>query len=237
MSDIFKFKQFEVDQSGCAMKINTDGVLLGAFAEAEDPAHILDIGTGTGVIALMLAQKFALAKIDAVEVDLSAAKTAEHNFQNSSFRGRLAVYNSSFQDYFRDHPERKYDLIITNPPFYINSLESPGRQINLAKHADEAFFEELIACLSTQLTLQGNCWLILPIQTAQFVKTILIKPSLYLNKIITIRSFSNVDAHREILVCGLLQTDFATDDFVIYDEVKKYSQAYKNKLKDFFTIF
>src|ERR1700733_3404653 len=120
---MFHFKQFSVDQSGCAMKINTDGVLLGAITQADDPKTILDIGTGTGVIALMLAQKFANAQIDAVEIDESAAKTAGRNFENAIFNDRLNIYPSGIRTFFEGHPENKYDLIVSNPPFYINSLE------------------------------------------------------------------------------------------------------------------
>src|ERR1700750_1450773 len=104
MSGIFKFKQFDIDQSGCAMKINTDGVLLGALADADKSQSILDIGTGTGVIALMLAQRFADAKIDAVEIDQSAAETAGRNFQNSSFADRLTLYPSGFAEFFNRNP-------------------------------------------------------------------------------------------------------------------------------------
>src|ERR1700761_2572209 len=106
------------------MKINTDGVLLGAMASAGNAANILDIGTGTGVIALMLAQRFADAKIDAVEIDEMAAQTASRNFESSVFAGRLTVYPASFEKYFDEHPARKYDLIVSNPPFYIDSLKS-----------------------------------------------------------------------------------------------------------------
>jgi tRNA1Val (adenine37-N6)-methyltransferase len=238
MAGIFKFKQFDVDQSGCAMKINTDGVLLGAFAEAEQQsARMLDIGTGTGVIALMLAQKFDDAQIDAVEIDASAAETAQRNFANSPFKERLSIFQNSFQEYFKQHPERKYDLIISNPPFYINSLESPGEKINLAKHADATFFKDLVAGIATQLTTSGNGWLILPIPTAQLVKGILAQYHLFINKIINIRSFADADPHREILVFSKLKTALITDNFVIYDEPRKYSEAYQHMLRDFFTIF
>src|SRR5476649_1720171 len=109
MAGVFHFKQFDVDQTGCAMKINTDGVLLGAFAEADAPKAVLDIGTGTGVIALMLAQKFPGAKIDAIEIDQAAAGTATRNFQNSPFAERLNITQSSFQKYFEQFSKRKYD--------------------------------------------------------------------------------------------------------------------------------
>ncbi len=103
---MFQFKQFTVDQSGCAMKINTDGVLLGALAEAYGEERILDIGTGTGVIALMLAQRFTRARIDAVEIDQLAAKTAERNFARSPFAERMMVYPLDFEAFFAQQPSR-----------------------------------------------------------------------------------------------------------------------------------
>ena len=107
------------------MKINTDGVLLGALVEADHPKSILDIGTGTGVIALMLAQRFANAQIDAVEIDPSAAETARRNFANSPFAERLNLFPVGFGEFFDQYPDKKYDLVVSNPPFYINSLKSP----------------------------------------------------------------------------------------------------------------
>src|ERR1700761_1918790 len=107
---MFRFKKFSVDQTGCAMKINTDGVLLGAMAAAENPKTILDIGTGTGVIALMLAQRYTDAQIDAVEVDEYAAQTAGRNFEAFPFSKRPTIYPTDFESYFVRFPERKYDL-------------------------------------------------------------------------------------------------------------------------------
>jgi tRNA1Val (adenine37-N6)-methyltransferase len=111
MSSVFQFKQFSVDQTGCAMKINTDGVLLGALSEANDPRSILDIGTGTGVIALMLAQRFTSAQINAVEIDTFAAQTAGENFENSPFADRMNIFPTDFQSFFKDNPSKKYDFI------------------------------------------------------------------------------------------------------------------------------
>src|ERR1700756_535530 len=121
---MFRFKQFSVDQAGCAMKINTDGVLLGAMAGHANPLRILDIGTGTGVIALMLAQRFGNAQIDAVEIDAIAAETAARNFQNSDFCAQLHIHPVGITDYFEANAGEKFNLIVSNPPFYINSLES-----------------------------------------------------------------------------------------------------------------
>src|SRR5690606_21398928 len=122
MRSVFRFKQFEIDQGTCAMKINTDGVLLGGSTYFSEARRILDVGTGTGVIALMLAQSHPHAYIDAVEIDDAAYLQAKISFQNSPFAARLQVFPASFADM---KPPGLYDLIVSNPPFYTNSLQNP----------------------------------------------------------------------------------------------------------------
>lgn len=234
---MFRFKQFSVDQTGCAMKINTDGVLLGAMAGDAEPLNILDIGAGTGVIALMLAQRFTDAKIDAVEIDEQAAMTAKNNFNNSLFENRLSLYAKGFEQFFEDHPEKRYDLIVSNPPFYINSLQSPGVKTNLAKHAANGFFESLMSAIAAHLTEVGICWLILPVDTSALVKNLALQSGLYLQKTISIHSFKDDAAHREILAFGKNNTQAIADKFVIYSEPKVYTDMYRDVLKDFLTIF
>ena len=233
---MFQFKQFSVDQSNCAMKINTDGVLLGALAEGE-PSFILDIGTGTGVIALMLAQRFGKARIDAVEIDEPAADTAERNFQNSPFVDRLSIYAVGFKDFFERHPSIQYDLIVSNPPFYINSLLSPTEKKQLAKHADQLFFEDMLTAVSKHLSAQGACWLILPLQTAELVKVIAASVGLHLNKVIYVKSFAAKEPHRKIMALSCVQCFITEEQFVIYESEGVYTQQYTNTLKEFFTIF
>ncbi|MBC7745908.1 MAG: methyltransferase, partial [Flavobacterium sp.] len=138
-NDIFFFKRFSVDQRGCAMKVNTDGVLLGALAETDKSSRILDIGTGTGVISLMLAQRFPKAKIDAVEIDKEAALMAGTNFKNSAFSLQLQIFHSSYKEYFKKFPNKKYDLIVSNPPFFINSQQSKDLSKTIAKHTNQIF--------------------------------------------------------------------------------------------------
>ncbi|MEN0056885.1 MAG: methyltransferase [Mucilaginibacter sp.] len=234
---MFRFKQFSVDQTGCAMKINTDGVLLGALADFKQPSSILDIGTGTGVIALMLAQRFPLAQIDAVEIDEGAAATAAGNFLNSPFSERLTLYPRAFEDLFNSHPEKKYDLIVSNPPFYINSLQSPRDKKNLAKHAGDGFFDRLLQGMYTHLTENGVCWLILPPETGLLVKKIAAQYGLHHQKTINLRSFKADDAHREILILGFNDWQTEEEQLVIYDAPKVYSKEYQEVLKDFLTIF
>jgi tRNA1Val (adenine37-N6)-methyltransferase len=237
LADIFNFKQFAVNQAGCAMKVNTDGVLLGALAGAAAPKTILDIGTGTGVIALMLAQRFEIAQIDAVEIDEAAAKTAEGNFKASKFANRLYLFASGFEEYFDAYPDKKYDLIVSNPPFFLNSLASPGVKKNLARHADNAFFERLVTSVAGHLTVDGTCVMILPLDTVDLMKELLPSNELYLQGIVEVRSFAHSVPHRLIVTIGKRQKEIANSALVIYDEPKVYSSAYQYTLKDFLTIF
>lgn len=230
---VFRFKQFEVDQTGCAMKVNTDGVLLGALADGDHVGKILDIGAGTGVIGLMLAQRFPVAKIDAVEIDKQAAKTAAKNFANSAFTDRLTLFEGDFFEM----PASKYDLIVSNPPFFIDSLTSSKENKTIARHTDSSFFERLVIFAVNNLSDAGTCQLILPLETAALVKRIIQQHSLCLQKIIFIRSFERDIPHREIITFGKKVCSLETAELVIYDAPKVYSAQYSTLLKDFLTIF
>jgi len=233
----FQFKQFSVDQTGCAMKINTDGVLLGVTTNADNPTTILDIGTGTGVIALMLAQRFIEAKIDAVEIDADASRTAERNFKASSFADRLDVYPFSFETYFDQFPENKYDLIVSNPPFYISSLKSPGAKKTLAKHTDVDFFEKLIKCIANHLSANGFCWLILPVTLTDVIIELGANLSLYPQKVINVHSFTHSEAHRVIICFGFSKVLVQITKFTIYKSVGVYSEEYQKSLQPYFIPF
>jgi tRNA1Val (adenine37-N6)-methyltransferase len=237
LADIFQFKQFAVNQSGCAMKVNTDGVVLGALAVANEPKRILDIGTGTGVIALMLTQRFETAMVDAVEIDDAAAKTAGANFKESKFAQRLELFAMGFEEYFEAHPDKQYDLIVSNPPFFLNSLASPGAKKNLARHTDDAFFERLIKGVSGHLTPDGVCTMILPLETANLVKRLLLECDLHLQSVVNIKSFSESIPHRELITIGRNEVVVEEDEFIIYDEPKVYSAEYQADLRPFLTIF
>jgi len=234
---IFHFKQFSVDQTGCAMKVNTDGVLLGALADGSNANNLLDIGTCTGVIALMLAQRFAQTNIDAVELDEAAAQTALKNFEASLFADRLAIHAQSFQEYFALHPEKKFDLIVSNPPFYIQSLPSPRAAKNMAKHAADDFFDKLIKGCLSHLNDEGVLWLILPLLTSALVKELAATNELFVQQVISIHSYPDSEPHREILALGKDQTKVAVHRLTIYSEPKVYADEYREVLKDFLTIF
>ncbi len=234
---MFSFKQFNVSQENCPLKINTDGVLLAALANVANNLNILDIGTGTGVIALMLAQRNILAQIDAVEIDAEATKTAKHNFNNSPFKIRLQVFNQSFEDYFNDNPHKYYDKIVSNPPFFINALKSPEEKKNLARHTNINFFHNLFALSAKHLNVNGTLEIIIPTQIEEQIVSIAKTHNLFVNSKTNISSFANDKPIRSLLNFGKLEVPFSETFFNIYEAQGLHSLAYKTVLKDFFINF
>ncbi|MDO8993358.1 MAG: methyltransferase, partial [Daejeonella sp.] len=230
----FHFKQFRIDQANCAMKVNTDGVLLAVLANFSSPAKILDVGTGTGLIALMLAQKYTSAIVHAVEIDQNAADTAKENFLNSIFSSRIVLFHSSINDHFRNNNEQ-YDLIISNPPFFINSLSSQNPEKSVARHTDISFFDVLLTESVRHLNQSGHLCIILPLETAALVKKMI--SSLKVQKEIMIYSFPESKPHRTIMVMGFETLAPVEQSLVIYDSKGVYSAVYRNLLKDYLTIF
>ena len=155
----FRFKQFAVEQDDVAMKVGTDGVLLGAWANCEGAKRILDIGTGTGVIALMLAQRNSEAVIHAVEIDETASHRARSNFDMSPWGKRMSVECCAVQEFA---PSEKFDLIISNPPYFIDSLQCPDAKRTTARHTQDLTFEELDRAVCRLLADGGRFALILP---------------------------------------------------------------------------
>lgn len=235
---VFRFKQFVVDQSGCAMKINTDGVLLGAMVEADSPKRVLDVGTGTGVISLMLAQRFPSAIIDAIEIDASAANTARRNFANSPFEDRLSGYAVSLADF---EPEAPYDLIVSNPPFFLRSLQNDDRRKRLARHTDIDFFDQLLTRAQHWLQPTGSLQIILPSELADVIgERAVAVYGLDVQMATTIRSFAAHPPLRQMLSIGKQGRSKLYDgkgEFIIYKRQGVYSAAYQELLKPFFLAF
>jgi tRNA1Val (adenine37-N6)-methyltransferase len=231
---IFKFKQFEVDQTGCAMKINTDGVLLGATVTHLSPTAILDIGTGTGVIALMLAQRFPSANIHAVEIDEQAAETAGKNFQLSVFNDRLSIHHEAIEKH--DHAGQ-FDLIVSNPPFFVNDLKSEEFRKGIARHADEDFFSMLVKKSSALLADEGMIWLILPVKQADEVIGIAAHYNLSLVERVHIHSDQHKPTFRQMICLKKGEAVLKESDFYIYASLKEHTAEYKELLKDFFLAF
>lgn len=231
---IFKFKQFEVDQAGCAMKINTDGVLIGAMANYNMPKNILDIGTGTGVIALMLAQRFPDANVHAVEIDEQAAKTAERNFQESSFNHRLTISNIAIEQY---NSAERFDLIVSNPPFFVNDLKNEEVRKGIARHAAEGFFSMLVKKINELLTADGEAWLILPVKQADAVVFHARQYGIGLVERVHMHSDRSKTAFRQIICLGKNNAALQESDFYLYEDLKVHTAEYKVLLKDFFLAY
>ncbi|KQC02125.1 tRNA1(Val) (adenine(37)-N6)-methyltransferase [Pedobacter sp. Hv1] len=231
MGSVFRFKQFEVDQSGCAMKINTDGVLLAAMVTSKAPKQILDIGTGTGVIALMLAQRFPQAQIEAVEIDEQASATAAKNFQSSVFADRLKANPIAIEQY---HPSAQFDLIVSNPPFFVNDLKNAEEKKGIARHTNEVFFDELIAKVATILSEDGQFWFVLPIKQAELLVKKGREHGLFEQQMIHLHSDQTKPEFRRIVSIGRKKTELKTEHFYIYEAEKVYTKAYQKLLKDFF---
>lgn len=237
MASLFYFKQFCIDQTDCAMKVNTDGVLLAAILDSVLPTKILDVGTGTGLIALMLAQRFPSALIDAVEIDENTAKTAKMNFSESPFLNRIRLFHSSIERYLLNY-DGQYDLIVSNPPFFINSLRSKDPLKEIARHTDYSFFENLLKESANKLSNKGLLYIILPIETSKMIKKIMASiPELKIIAEILIHSFTASKPHRKVLQIGFKISEPLVKNFVIYEKAGIYTSEYRMLLKDFLTIF
>jgi tRNA1Val (adenine37-N6)-methyltransferase len=155
----FQFKQFTVEQAHCAMKVNTDGVLLGAWAKVGEAKRIADIGTGTGVIALMLAQQCPAALIDAIDIDAGASGQARANFEQSTWNDRLHVNHTALQDF---DPGYRFDFIVSNPPYFVNDLKPADARKTVAKHSVDLSYEELLTHVNRLLSDNGTFALVIP---------------------------------------------------------------------------
>ena len=216
------------------MKINTDGVLLGGIVTAGTPSHILDVGTGTGVIAMMLAQRFPAAQVEAVEIDASAALTAAKNFAASPFADRLAVHTG---DILAFDSELGYDLVISNPPFFVNDLKNVEARKRLARHADEDFFVGMIRKVAALLNPAGECWLILPLKQAEELVVQAVLYKLYPRRIIHVHSDESKPEIRQVICFSFANVAAVHEDFYIYAAQGVYTETYVSLLKDFFLAF
>ncbi len=231
---IFRFKKFSLTDNNCAMKIGTDGVLLGAIAANINAEKVLDIGTGCGLIALMIAQK-QNAIIDCVEIDLRAYSDALENISNSKWSNKINLFKTSFLDYYKI-TKKKYNLIVCNPPFFHNSLKSYSNQRNIARHSDSLPFDELILGVSKILVPNGRFLFIFPAEQENNVNNILNDNSLFVAEKWEIRPNPDKAIHR-IIVCA--STDKSekviTKEIAIENgERHQYSNEYKLLTGDYY---
>lgn len=233
----FQFKHFSIEQDRCAMKVGTDGVLLGAWATlTNNPYSILDIGSGTGLIALMLAQRSNAEQIDALEIDENAYEQCVENFENSNWGDRLFCYHASFQEFVEEmHNEEQYDLIISNPPFYTSSYKSENEQRDLARFEDALPFEHLLQGSSLLLSEKGVFCVIIPFAEEEKFISIANHFELFPSKITRVKGTPSTETKRSLIAFSKAKNNNpATDVLVIETSRHEYTQEYINLTKEFY---
>lgn len=235
-NNYFKFKQFTVYQDKCAMKVGTDGVLLGAWNDCVKAKTVLDVGTGTGLIALMIAQR-SNAEIDAVEIDKLACEQASENIKKSPWKTRVNIIHSSIQEYIKG-VEKKYDLIVSNPPYFQNSLYAPDESRTNARHNSNLEYEDLINMALRLLNENGTLSLILPyIEGTMFIIKAAEK-GLFCIRQTNVLPNPGKKPKRLMLEFKKIKKPLVEQELIIeLNKRHEYSEAYKNLTKDFYLAF
>ncbi|MBG6187044.1 tRNA1Val (adenine37-N6)-methyltransferase [Flavobacterium sp. CAN_S2] len=231
----FQFKQFSLEQDRCAMKIGTDGVLLGAWTPIENnPFSILDIGAGTGVIALMLAQRSNAEQIDALEIDEEAYEQSVDNFENSLWSDRLFCFHAGL-DEFVEEPEDEYDLIVSNPPFYTDDFKSDNEQRDLARFADAMPFKDLIEAADLLLSENGIFALIIPFKEEENFLALAAAYELFPFKITRVKGTPTTEIKRSLLAFSRNENvNFPINELIIETSRHQYTPEYIELTKDFY---
>ena len=222
------------------MKVTTDACLFGAWVAEEDKSekiitkNVLDIGTGTGLLSLIYAQKNLLAEIDAMEIDQDAYAQAKENAAASSFAERINVIHD---DAKRFTFSKKYDCIISNPPFYEKEISSDNEKKNIAHHHLGLLFEELLGIIKGNLSSSGTFYLLLPFKRSEEIKKIILKEDLYVSKIVFVKQSTKHNYFRIMIAGKLSQEDHPEtliEEISIWDDQQQYKKEFKELLKDYY---
>lgn len=233
---LFQFKQFSIQQDRCAMKVGTDGVLLGAWAPIDHrPFSVLDIGTGTGLIALMLAQRSHAEQIDAIEIDENAFEQCVDNFENSPWNDRLFCFHASLDDFMDDLEDEEYDLIVSNPPFYSEDYKTENESRDLARFQDALPFEDLIEAASVLLSETGVLAVIVPHKEETRLIALAKECDLFPLKITRVKGTPASEIKRSLLAFSFTEVaDFPIDELIIETARHQYTAEYIALTQDFY---
>ena len=228
-SCIFKFRQFDVCQDFEGMKVGSDGVMLGAWAKGG--SRILDVGTGTGLIALMMAQRYPDAELLAIDISESAFKQARVNFSNSKFADRIGVEHTSVQNLYAD---KLFDAIVTNPPFFIDSLKNPNQIINMARHTDMLSYSDLFHSAKRLLAADGCFSAIIPSDYKdRFVHEACLC-GFFLSRVYGIKTVERKHVKRYLLEFKLKQCDSIDEKTFTMINHNERSEWYGNLVSEFY---
>ena len=230
----FSFKQFTVFHDQCAMKVGVDGVLIGAWTPTATAQSILDVGTGSGLIALMLAQRCPHATIHAVDVAEDAIRQANFNVQNSPWSNRISLHQFAFQDFVKSH-QIKYDLIVSNPPYFVNSLKATSDKRNLARHTDSLSHLELVELSASILNPNGVIAIILPLEEGRQCIHDAAELGLYCKTVVEVHPKPNNQAKRLLIAFCLIKCEMSVSQLYIETDVRhQYSSQFSELVKDFY---
>lgn len=234
---MFSFKQFNISQDRCAMKVGTDGVLLGAWAPIfHQPYNILDIGAGTGLIALMLAQRSSAEQIDAIEIDEDAYEQCVENFEKSDWNDRLFCYHAGLDEYTDElfEEEEEYDLIVSNPPFYSENYSSGDEKRDQARFQDALPFDELIESAQALLSNNGIFAVIIPYKEEGNFIELAASIGLFPLKITRVKGTIQTEIKRSLLAFSRLEQQPIVHELIIEIERHKYTPEYIELTKEFY---
>lgn len=231
----FRFKQFSVDQTNAAFKVGTDGCLLAAWVGNKklSPESILDIGTGSGVIALMLAQSFPNARLKGIEQDEASAKQAAQNFSQSPWSERLNAHHSSIQDFAATTSE-KFDLIVCNPPFFSQSTQNQDERKNNARHESSLQIAELLALSEQLLSDEGMLAFILPIGRRPAIEVLIAQSGMNETQLTYLRPRPEKEVHRFMTCLSKRPSNLESETWSIHKQVDEYSDQSLALLSPFY---
>jgi tRNA1Val (adenine37-N6)-methyltransferase len=235
-NNYFQFKQFTIQQEKSSMKICTDSCLFGAWVAEKmerkfiEPQSILDIGTGTGLLSLMAAQKCE-AKIDAIEIDKDSYLQAKGNFSASKWSPRLEILHA---DATMQVDDKKYDLIICNPPFYENDLTSSDRRKNIAKHHEALTLEDLIAIIQNKLSENGGFAVLLPFHRVEYFKQLATRNNFFVADEVQVKQTPQHPCFRGFLSFTTKKVPHIIQELIIKDKEGKYTAEFNYFLQDYY---
>ena len=234
MSDSsFHFKQFTIHQDKCAMKVGTDAVLLGAWVDPSNSHSILDIGTGTGVLALMMAQK-SNSKVTGIDIDQSSCEQARENVLASPWPDQIKIQHNSLQK-FAETAQAKFDLIVSNPPYFIDASKPASESRENARHTDNSLsFDALIDGIMLLLTEKGRFCLILPLKEGSLFKEKAESKGFYCTRLLRVKTKTGKIEKRLLMEFQKEKKPLIESEIIIQEEDAKYTPEYIDFTKDFY---